>query len=74
MTLIFVIGQFVPSFMTLVKAQERFGGDDIITGLRVSPNDISHTQDFQVTLTFAGQSEDASGEHYIYPEKKFIYQ
>ncbi|UQF71471.1 Cna B-type domain-containing protein [Vagococcus lutrae] len=70
MTLIFVIGQFVPSFMTLVKAQERFGGDDIITGLRVSPNDISHTQDFQVTVTFAGQSEDASGEHYIYPGKQ----
>ena len=68
LSLLMIFGTFIqgiPSF-----AQGGYTGSDIVDSLSVSPQDISHTGNFTVSLEFSGQSENSEGDRYIYPGKE----
>jgi|GEM_PF-5170799 len=63
----------IPIFASAsADAAESFEGGNIVTSFDVSPTDITHTQDFHVSLKFSGQNIDPEGADYIYPGKKIV--
>uniref|UniRef100_UPI0013005020 hypothetical protein n=1 Tax=Megasphaera stantonii TaxID=2144175 RepID=UPI0013005020 len=68
LSLLMIFGTFIQGIPAF--AQGGYTGSDIVDSLSVSPQDISHTGNFTVSLEFSGQSENSEGDRYIYPGKE----